>query len=236
MVRAWEKKRVGKFWLNPKVEIRDLEKVLLSGSNVQTATLLILLHDTIKRTPIPLENNLRLRLETWLLRCGIPDHPIFDDSNVRYCLRTEWNGSLPLAEMVCSVSEWAMKDDPQLSSHVIAPEVEDWWLWHRSMNCYERWIISGYNSKGKAWVIWRYWDTLKVYLNFEPREPVCGIENFDSREGGYLEEYWFGMRDLRWTTADESLFCRTCFKYRRLKETFLNVERMEQRIIENSQS
>ena len=237
MVGAWnreESRRLGKFWLNPQVDIRDLANMVVSGTAAKAGSLLLLLHDAFQRTPIPLESNMRLKLETWAMRFGcLLSHPFFDLENARYCIRT--NGTLTSSrphEFIFSVSEWAMRDDPHLSAQLIAPEVKDWWFWHRSQNCYEMWLISGY-SNGKAWVIWRYWDTVKVYLNFEPKRPICGVLTFNTTEGGY-QDYWFGTRKLKWSVVET--WCPSCHKYTQLNNIFRKVATLQQSILRNSKA
>ena len=236
MVRAWnreERRRLGKFWLNPQVEVRDLANVVVSGPATEAVSLLLLLQDTFRRTPIPLESNMSLKLEAWAMRFGcLLFHPFFDLENARYCIRTNRTSALPPPEFIFSVSEWAMRDDPYLSAQRIAPEVKDWWFWHRSQKCYEMWLISGY-SNGKAWAIWRYWDTVKVYLNFEPEGPICGIVTFTKTEGRY-QDYWFGSRELKWSVAQRR--CRSCNKYTRLNTIFRKVATLQQSILRNSKS
>jgi hypothetical protein len=171
----------GKFWLNPSLNIGDLNDLFRDDNHYKPnhASLLLLLEQ--------------------LHNCEDLEEYNLDDYYPRYGIRMSsewywevwknyWEVNLVREYMrkpyVVAVRAWQAHGDPQLSGANIAPDVAIWWLWRDQEVVKTR--VVGYHQ-GRAWVF----DLInsELFTNFEPSEEVVGFGAFVEGEISY-QRYW----------------------------------------------
>jgi hypothetical protein len=181
--------QLGKFWLNPSLEIGDLNDLFRCKNicGVNRATLLLLLEQLhVRQWDVDLRNqpaegkwrvewafNSRQH-EFWWEGLENADDP--EITNVR--------GRSFGDPEVRAVREWKATYDHQFSGAKIAPEVKVWWVWRETK--YLKTWVAGYHE-GKAWVF----DLMLSYLftNFEPSEKIAACGDWKKGDTSY-QKHW----------------------------------------------
>ena len=156
---------LGKFWLNPKLRLRDLERLCGRKTAPQ---LLLLLGPALQRRACPLHEFVPHPHKSWDWK---PEFWVEEtNSSLNYhvgdvlnIIKTYW--STLNCQYVYSVRDWRHPSHGW-SGSAIAPEVSEWWIWWGIWN---EELVTGYHQE-KAWVF----EVVRgvLWTNFEPGSAI----------------------------------------------------------------
>jgi hypothetical protein len=168
--------KLGKFWLNHRCEVVELDYMWDVLPEETIAELLLLLGQTLKRCGRPPNNMPRpvwsILAERWIQwAIAAIGYRVGDVVNA---IKTFWTGFSD-CPYIFSVRDWEAPHDPTLRGSKIAPEVQEWWIWRRGEDSlFYTGLISGYHDN-KAWVL--RMSQAKLYTNFEQSEQIGDFGN-----------------------------------------------------------
>jgi len=165
--------RLGRFWLNPYLKVRDLCGVYPESRNL----VYLILESIIKRDAGPLQDFEKSKLFQSFMEETL-------DQDLSYGEVLKVVNTFGDYVFGFSVREWKVEERFELKQSMIAPEVDEWWIFGSYV--FEPCIVGYHNEK--VWVF----DTFdgEVYTNFEPSEKFAGFQGAMAGQTRWFHKYW----------------------------------------------
>ena len=180
---------LGRFWLNPYLTFRDLCGVERESRNL----VYLILESTIKRDAGPLQDfEKSKRFQSFMEKMVKRD---FSHSEVLKVVNTFGDYAFGF-----SVREWKVEERFELKQSMIAPEVDEWWIFGSYL--LEPCIVGYHNEK--VWVF----DTFNggVVTNFKPSEKFAGFQGAMAGQTRWFHMYWVS----KWPIPHQIYYVTLC--------------------------